>query len=417
LAIEKPAAGGRMIARVDGQITLVAGAIPGERVRARIERIGKGVAFAETVDVDESSPDRRDAFPDPLCGGCLFSHIAYARQLEIKSEVIADAFARIAHVTLPAPVPVVRSPEEAYRMRARFHVRGSRVGFFREGSHTVCDPRLTRQLLGSTCDAVERLAAAIQSLAIATVREIEIAENVDASQRASSLDVAAAVDPRALERLAGTDGMTGLVTAFGSYGNPYVSDRIVFEDGTAVALRRHVASFFQGNRHLLREFVAHVVGQVPSGSELLDLYAGVGLFSISAAAARGARATAVEGDRMAASDLAANATASGAAVMAVHQPVEDFVGGADARTLRSRSNGELTVIADPPRTGLSPAAADGLLRIRPARIIYVSCDVATLARDARKMVDAGYRIADADGFDLFPNTPHIETIVVFDLGA
>jgi 23S rRNA (uracil1939-C5)-methyltransferase len=328
--------------------------------------------------------------------------------------VIADAFARIAHVILPAPWPVVRSPEDAYRMRARFHVRGSRVGFFREGSHTVCDPRPTRQVLTSTCDVVERLASAIQSLAIA-VREIAVAENVDASQRAFSLDLAATVDARPLERLAGMDGVTGLATAFGSFGNPYVSDQMTVEGGTVVALRRHATSFFQGNRHLLREFAAHVVRQVPSGGELLDLYAGVGMLSISAAAARGARAAAVEGDRMAASDLAANAAASGAAVRAVHQPVEDFVGGPEARTLRSRTNGELTVIVDPPRTGLSPAAVDGLLRIRPARIIYVSCDVATLARDTRKVIDAGYRIGGADAFDLFPNTPHIETIVVFDL--
>src|SRR5882672_3123649 len=101
LTIDKPAAGGRMIARVDGQVVLVAGAIPGERVRARIERVGKGVAFAETVAVEEPSPDRRHACADPLCGGNLFGYIAYPRQLEIKAQIISDAFARIGHVTLP----------------------------------------------------------------------------------------------------------------------------------------------------------------------------------------------------------------------------------------------------------------------------------------------------------------------------
>ena len=106
LAIEKPAAGGRMIARAGGQVVLVAGAIPGEQVRARIERSGKGVAFADTVGVDERSTDRRDAFADPACGGCLLGHIAYDRQLAIKSQVIADAFARIAHLPLATPVAV-----------------------------------------------------------------------------------------------------------------------------------------------------------------------------------------------------------------------------------------------------------------------------------------------------------------------
>src|SRR5713101_6315731 len=95
LTIEKPAVGGRMIARAGRLVVLVSGAIPGERVRARVERVGKGVAYATALDVDEPSSDRRPAAGDPLCGGCLYAHIAYSRQLEIKAAVIADAFARI----------------------------------------------------------------------------------------------------------------------------------------------------------------------------------------------------------------------------------------------------------------------------------------------------------------------------------
>src|SRR5437867_888956 len=261
-----------MIARVDGQIALVAGAIPGEHVRARIERRSKGVAFAEAIAIDEASADRREPFADPLCGGCVFSHIAYPRQLAIKRQVIDDAFARIGHLTLPAPVPVTPSPEDGYRMRARLHVRGGRLGFFREGTHDVCDPRSTRQLLPATCDALERFADAMRSLGVSAVREIEVAENVDASHRALSLEMSA----------------------------------------------------------------------------------GVGLFSICAAVARGARATAVEGDRIAASDLAFNAAASAAAVTPVHQAVEEFVQGRRAGAGRSGPNTPLAVIADPPRTGLSP---------------------------------------------------------------
>src|SRR5215212_10437211 len=123
LTIEKPAAGGRMIARHEGQVVLVAGAIPGERVRARIDRIGKGVAYAETIDLESGSPDRREFAGDRLCGGCLYSHMTYGRQLEIKSQVIADAFHRIGRMPLRATVTVAASPEEGYRMRARLHVR------------------------------------------------------------------------------------------------------------------------------------------------------------------------------------------------------------------------------------------------------------------------------------------------------
>src|SRR5712691_6784188 len=104
LIVEKPAVGGRMIARAGGQVVLVAGAIPGERVAARITRVSKGVAYADTVGVEESSADRREPTADPLCGGSLYAHIGYARQLQIKSLIVADAFARIARMTLPGPV-------------------------------------------------------------------------------------------------------------------------------------------------------------------------------------------------------------------------------------------------------------------------------------------------------------------------
>jgi 23S rRNA (uracil1939-C5)-methyltransferase len=145
---------------------------------------------------------------------------------------------------------------------------------------------------------------------------------------------------------------------------------------------------------------------------VIDLYAGVGLFSVSAAAVRGVRVTAVEGDHHAAEDLVANAAEGAGSIVAVHQSVEKFLGSFRRETDRRAS----TVIVDPPRTGLSKDALDGVLRLNASRLIYVSCDVATLARDARRIVDAdeGYAIARADAFDLFPNTPHVETVVVFD---
>src|SRR5207237_5232390 len=188
LTIEKRAAGGRMIARVNGQVVLVSGAIPGERVTARVERVSKSVAYAETVTADEPSSDRRRATGDPMCGGSLYAHIAYPRQLEIKAQVIADAFGRIARLPLATAVRVAASRDDGYRMRARLHVRGGRIGFFREGSHQLCDARATRQLLPATCDALEQLAAGLRSLADASVPTIEVSENVDASERVVHLD-------------------------------------------------------------------------------------------------------------------------------------------------------------------------------------------------------------------------------------
>jgi 23S rRNA (uracil1939-C5)-methyltransferase len=397
LSIEKPAAGGRMIARTGGRIVLVAGAIPGERVQARLERVTKGVAYAEAIAIDEPSPDRRAPFVDPACGGSLYAHIAYPRQLTIKAEVIADALRRIGRIEAPAPIVVAASPEEGYRMRARLHARGHRVGFFREGTHDLCDARATRQLLPASCDVVDRLSAALRSLGADAVREIDLAENVDATERAVHFETAERVDRRILAKLASVDGVTA---------GEHVRDTLRIGDG-AITLRRHVRAFFQGNRYLLGRLVSHVVERVPAGGTVADLYAGAGLFAVAAAAARGAAVLAVEGDPFAADDLRENAAPFGDRITVVKGAVEDLATNAGAGPRAD------TVIVDPPRTGMSREALDAVIGLRAARIIYVSCDVATLARDARRILDAGHTLARADAFDLFPNTPHVETVVVF----
>lgn len=409
LLVEKPAAGGAMIARVDGQIVLVSGAIPGERVQARIVRTGKGVAYAEVVGVDEASPDRQPPFVDPACGGCLYAFIRYERQLAIKSAVIADAFARIAHLPLSAAPSVRPSPEAGYRMRARLHVRGARVGFFREGTHDLCEVAPTRQLLAATVETVERIAAAIGSVRLDAVREIELSENLDASERAIALVATGPLPPRVADAIASTAGLTGTLLESEQFsktvaGSPYVTDALTV-GGAPVKLRRHVLAFFQGNRYLLQALVDRVLDAIDPGSDVIDLYAGAGLFAVSAAIARRARVVAVEGDRLGAADLTANAAAAGADVSAVHQAVESFAAPAAADAI---------AIVDPPRTGLSRAALAAVLAIPARRLVYVSCDVATLARDARKIVDAGYTLKELEAFDLFPNTPHVETVVVFD---
>jgi 23S rRNA (uracil1939-C5)-methyltransferase len=389
LTIEKPAAGGWMIARLSGRVVLVSGAIPGERVTARIDRVARGIAYATTAKVEQPSADRRPPFADPLCGGCVFSHIAYPRQLGIKSEIIADAFARIGRLPLSFAVQVAASREDGYRMRARLHVRGRRCGFFREGTHDACDARLTRQLLPATSDAIDRAMAAMISLGVDTVREIELTENLGATERVVRLETVGPVETRALQTIAGVDGLTP---------GPYVTDALAIGDRT-LRLRRHVQAFFQGNRYLLKDLVAHVAGQV--------------IFSVAAAVLRDAEVVAVEGDRVAAEDLRANAAASGARLTSTRQSVEDFVRLGPAANAAADSRAADAVIVDPPRTGMTGEALDGAIGLGASRLIYVSCDVATLARDARRIVDAGYRMDRIDGFDLFPNTPHVETVVVF----
>jgi len=401
-----------MIARVDGQVVLVSGAIPGERVSARIDRLGKGVAYAQAVAIEESSGDRREPFTDPRCGGCSYSHIAYPRQLGIKAQVIADAFVRIGRLTLPNDVRVAASPEEGYRMRARFHVLNGRAGFFREGSHEVCDARISRQVLPETAGAVEALTDRLRTSGSSSVSDLEVSENVDGSARAVHLTTMGPVSESRLSPLRGVDGVTGLSFSGEASprleildGTPYVTDTLTV-GGRTVALRRHVLAFFQANRFLLASLVDHVCSRTAANGTLIDLYAGVGVFAVSAAVSRGSRVIAVEGDRIAAQDLDANAAQATGAIEAVHQSVEGF---AEQTSLRPG-----TLIVDPPRTGMSKAALSGAINLRARQVLYVSCDVATLARDARRLVDAGYALTRIDAFDLFPNTPHVETVAEFE---
>ena len=414
LDIDKPAAGGRMLSRHDGRVILVAGAIPGERVAARIERVAKGVTFAETVEVLNASPDRRVPEGDPKCGGDVLSYIDYAAQLRIKAEIVRDAFLRIGRLPLTAEPTIVPSAPHGYRLRARFHVDGARIGFYREGTHQICDAAATRQL---SAGAVEWLASASQRLRGAGLRglaAVELTENVSGSERACHLELHHGADAGVFAPLA--SGLTGLSAqqsdardAVALHGTAAVTDALQVGRATdaPVVLRRDVRSFFQGNRFLIEPLVRHVLDAVPDGPAV-DLYAGVGLFGLSLAG-RGHGVTLVEGDRVSGADLQRNASDAGAHVNIEQRSVESFV----ASRRFSRLVQEATVIVDPPRTGVSPDALSSLIRAAPPRVVYVSCDPATLARDSRRLVDAGYDLASLTLFDMFPNTAHIESVAIF----
>ena len=419
LVIEKPAAGGRMIARHDGQVVLVAGAIPGERVVARIEQVRGGVAYAAMTRVEEPSSDRRPDAGEGTCGGNVLSHIVYERQLRLKAEIVADAFARIAKLPLEQAVVVRPSPEHGYRMRARLHVRGRRIGFFREGTHDLCDAATTGQLLPATLEVLELLQSRLGRDEARSIRELELGENVPATERALLVEIApgtAAGDAQRLPRSFDVAGVTGFVVTrpeapqfVAGRGHPHVSDALdltVEGAGAHVRLRRHVAAFFQGNRFLLQPLVETVLGLIPRGG-LIDLYAGAGLFGVSYAALGRGPVVAVEGDRQAAGDLRDNAAPLVDLMRVVPYTVEDFL-------VRSPTAGAATLLVDPPRTGMSKTAAKMIVAAGAPRVVYVSCDVATLARDVRRFVDTGYRLKHIEAFDLFPNTAHVESVVVLE---
>jgi 23S rRNA (uracil1939-C5)-methyltransferase len=298
-------------------------------------------------------------------------------------------------------------------MRARLHVHGSRIGFYREGTHELCDAIGTGQLLESTHEWIRGAQATLQRESLEGLAAIEVAENVDGTERACHLDLHAGVDEAPFVALAG--GLTGLSAQRADRpdvvmlaGQPVVTDVLRLREEVAaptLALRRSARAFFQGNRFLLERLLWHVLALVTDGPTI-DLYAGGGLFGLGLAASNVADVTLVEGDPVGAADLLQNAQPFRDRVRVERRSVEAFLGS-------GRGHSASTVIVDPPRTGLSKDAASGIMKAKPGRLVYVSCDVATLARDARVLMDGGYHLGQVTGLDLFPNTAHVETVVQF----
>lgn len=415
LTIERPVAGGDMIARHDGRIVFVSGAIPGERVIAAVTRRKGDVTWADARTILEASPDRVDAGSDPRCGGRTYAHVRYERQLALKAEVIADAFRRLARRPLDEPVPVLSSPGQRYRMRARLHVQRGRVGFLREGTHQVCAVGPTEQLSADAASAVDALVADRRA-ALDGVEQFLLSETAAGHQRVlvCELQAKASLDGWVGRGL--VDGITGIVvnTSKGQFvaaGEDRLDDGSLLLPGARgdgrpdVRWRRKGASFFQGNRFLVGSLLDRVLA-LATGDRFVDLYAGVGLFA-TPMAARGQQGIAVEGDAGSAADLAENAHAFRDRLVVQAGAVEAVVGSAEL----PRAD---VVVADPPRTGLSAATLEGLLRWAPPRLVYVSCDVPTLARDAGRLFGSGYRLTSLEALDMFPHTPHVECVAVFD---
>lgn len=413
---ERPVAGGAMLAHNDGCVVLVSGAIPGELVRVRVEARHRDVIHATVTEVLEADADRLDSPEDPQCGGQIYRHIRYERQLGLKSQIVQDAFHRIGRFREVGAVPVVGSPERGYRLRARLHVRRSGLGFLRAGTHETCDVRQTGQLLPETEQVATTVGERLgRSRSVqASVSYVGISENIAADERVVHFVLKRRVEYRRLADVAQVPGVSGVTARPGRggldriEGVPTVSDSVAVLAGvdTEAVLRRRAASFFQSNRYLVPELVATVCRRVPAGP-VLDLYAGVGLFSVSLAA-RGAMAvTAVERDSVTVADLASNAQPFDSCLRVVGSPVETYLS-------RRTSPIEGTVVVDPPRAGLARGLVERLVALDARTVVYVSCDPATLARDLRRFCDAGYDTSDVQAFDQFPNTAHIELVATLN---
>jgi 23S rRNA (uracil1939-C5)-methyltransferase len=402
--------GGYGLLQVDGQTVFARNALKGEDVTVSIKSRRKGVLFGEAVQVATAHAHRRDA-PCPVaakCGGCHYQTADPVAQEEAKKEALIELLGR-AHIDLGIS-RWTSGPEFGWRSRVELHGarldEGFTLGFFEERSHRVVPAETCLQV----SERMRRLIVlVIKSLSAGGVKSgsVEIAE----SFTGPSL-VLVASDPAltsVLRRHSHELGLSGLALktskneAATIYGDAQVENTV-----GGVILRHNVMSFFQANRfvtpHLL-EAVMKAAADRPD-TRVVDLFCGVGLFAIPLAR-EGRDVTAIEWSPVAFDDLGRNAKANGVKI----ERLPLSVGTALATGLQLKG---ATVIVDPPRRGLDPLELDAVAAGRPRRIIYVSCDPATLTRDIRRFSTLGYEALSLETFDMFPTTFHLETLTVLE---
>jgi 23S rRNA (uracil1939-C5)-methyltransferase len=379
LAIDSLAAGGDGVARSpDGRVVFVPYTAPGDRVRACVEK--QSARFARARVVELLAPGAARVEPRCAvfgrCGGCAWQHVDYPAQVEAKRRILADALTRIGGVALDELPPFTACPRPyGYRLRARLLVEGGRVGFRRRASHALCAvgscPVLLPELEARLAELAERPPSRDGEWELGCAGgEVRLAP-LGRSQARSEPQGAA---PLELE---------------------VAGERVRFSPG----------AFAQANALLLEPLVEGVVRAVGAGEELVELFAGSGLFTLPLAR-RFTQVVAVEADPAAAGDLRANLAAAGLSrVQVLRRRVEEA-----GPELAGRCPEAL--LLDPPRAGLAAGGVALLARLAPRRIVYLSCDPATLARDVGALRGHGYGLTRVEGFDLFPQTPHVEALAV-----
>lgn len=432
LSIEKLIYGGDGLARTasdsDGRsmAVFVPFVLPGEKVEADIRRQKAGFARGFVSQVVEASADRVEALCPYFrkCGGCHYQHIPYAKQLEFKSAILRETLQRIAKVELNSEIRLHASPQWNYRNRTRLQLRTApefAFGYFRFGSHDflpvrecpISSPLLNRvmarllELRGSHCPAaveeIELFADAADERVLAWAFCRPEAEPKDLVRWARELEL----------ELPEISGMTFFSSRKRKdEDDEPMNEKILAQAGAKTIRYRtknhdyqvSAGSFFQVNRHLIDELVSVVTAGV-HGALALDLYAGVGLFS-AALAPVFHHIFSVEASRTSFANLLQNVPAN---VKAVGAQTEDYM---KSRSLRTRPD---LVVLDPPRSGIGKAVTSFLVELKAPLVRYVSCDPSTLARDIAPLLAAGYHIEEAHLFDLFPETFHIESVMLLAL--
>jgi len=416
LTIEKLIYGGDGLARLpDGKAVFLPFVLPGEEVSATIVKEKSSFARATADQVLKASAHRAEPRCPYFasCGGCHYQHGGYTEQLEVKRAIVKETLLRHAKLEWKGDIITHSAEPWNYRNRVRMRVQTSpefALGYHRFGSHDLLP---VRQCPISS-PAINRVVQVLWEMGESGkvppgISEIEFfADHADTKL---VLEIYTAAGPPGMQEFGGAlqtrmpeiKGVAFFTQAAGAAGVAQLKETV---GNTALAyqvgeksFRVSAGSFFQTNRHLVRELVQTVAGDF-HGKIALDLFAGVGLFA-NHLSKRFDQVFAVESSVLAAADLQANAQKN---VVPVRSTTEGFL----PRCLNMQPE---LVVVDPPRAGLGHKSTQLLAALRVKRIVYVSCDPATLARDVRLLLETGYHVEEVHMIDLFPQTFHIESIV------
>ncbi|MFK7896866.1 MAG: class I SAM-dependent RNA methyltransferase [Myxococcota bacterium] len=406
------ASGGEGVGRLsDGRVIFIEGAVPGDLVAPSEIAIRKKMAWGKVGRLVEASADRVDpsCAHFETCGGCTWQHVRYPAQLEAKRENVRNALSRIGGIDFDAEIEIIGSPNPyGYRARARLAEAEGGVGYRMRGSRRTL--------------AIEECPILVPTLqeGLSTLAKQVASEESPASVPAP--EATAKRRPRTKEWVltAGSSG-AALVQSVkpgrnktggrrGRRPRPNHGDTVehVLLEVLGEKLRASGTSFIQGNALLWDDFAKVVTRAVLSDSSperFVELYAGIGFFTLPLVRA-GLSGVVIESDASATADLAWNLEEA---------KLQDRV---QVVTARVEKRGDLAqqfsrgdvLLVDPPRTGLDRAVCDAIVESGPARLVYVSCDSGTWARDLGRLAKSAYRLAGVEAFDLFPQTPHVEIV-------
>ena len=374
------------VGRVDGWVVMVPFVIPGERVRVRIFRNYQNYSDADLVEVLKPSPDRVQpgCALYQTCGGCQYQHIGYGRQLREKTAHVEELMLKLGEIE--HPVELAHGSPQVYNYRSKITPHYNRPG--KDGSQPIGFLQYGRR---NQIVDVEHCPIATKKINAALPEAREKARRAGGKKR---------------RQRGGTLLMRDVLEGVVSDPQEVVSERVGEH-----TFQFKAGEFFQNNPFILPDMVEYVATQASSegSSYLVDAYCGVGLFALSTAK-NFEQVACVEISEPAVRWAQANAKISGV------KNARFVIGKAEAIFNGLKFPPEETaMVIDPPRKGCDESFRDQLLAYRPSRLVYVSCDPSTQARDVKIFVERGYKITRIQPFDLFPHTRHIENVISLSL--